>query len=230
MLPQVQAVYSVTQNICKQFVEYIKKQQRMAPSDGLNAKNLCLCYSTEVVADCVLGISSRSFSDNPTPLVGMIKRAFEQSVGFIFFNTVATLWPPIRKFYSVPFFPKDVEKFFFDIMEKAISLRRGNGEHRNRADFLNYMLQLQEKKGLDTLMLTSHTMTFLTDGFETTALVLSHTLLQLARYPETQQLLRQEIGTEELSFEQLSELPYLDACINGERIPYSFTCSKFHPD
>jgi len=195
----------------------------MAPPDGLNTKNLCLCYTTEVVADCVLGISSRSFSDNPTPLVGMIKRVFEQSFSFILFNTVATLWPPIRKIYSVPFFTKDVQNFFYDIMQRAINLRRESGEHRNRADFLNYMLQLQEKKGLDTAMLTSHTMTFLTDGFETTALVLSHTLLQLARYPETQRLLREEIGTEELSFDQLSELPYLDACINGERIPYFST-------
>ncbi|KAL7740102.1 hypothetical protein ACLKA6_015939 [Drosophila palustris] len=211
---RVQAVYSVTQNICKQFVEYISKQQRMAPPGGLNTKDLCLCYTTEVVADCVLGISSRSFSDNPTPLVGMIKRVFEQSFGFIFFNTVATMWPPIRKIYSVPFFTKEVENFFYDIMQKAINLRRENGEHRNRADFLNYMLQLQEKKGLDTVKLTSHTMTFLTDGFETTALVLSHTLLQLARYPKAQQILREELGTGEISFDRLSELPYLDACIN----------------
>ncbi|KAH8395451.1 hypothetical protein KR215_006033 [Drosophila sulfurigaster] len=211
---RVQAVYSVTQNICKQFVDYIKKQQLMAPSGGLNAKALCLCYTTEVVADCVLGISSGSFSDNPTPLVGMIKRVFEHSFGFIFFNTLASLFPLIRKFYCVPFFTKDVENFFFDIMQKAINLRRENNEHRNRADFLNYMLQLQEKKGLDTMMLTSHTMTFLTDGFETTALVLSHTLLQLARNPEAQRLLREEVATGELSFDQLSELPYLDACIS----------------
>lgn len=202
----------------------------MAPPGGLNAKDLCLCYTTEVVADCVLGISSRSFSDNPTPLVGMIKKTFEQSFGFIFYNTVATLWPPIRKIYSVPFFTKEVENFFFDIMQRAINLRRENGEHRNRADFLNYMLQLQEKKGLDTMMLTSHTMTFLTDGFETTSLVLAHTLLQLARYPQTQQILREELGTGEISFDQLSELPYLEACINGERrYPTYPNCTKSYP-
>ncbi|KAH8378156.1 hypothetical protein KR093_009732 [Drosophila rubida] len=211
---RVQAVYSVTQTVCKKFIDYIRKQQRMAPSDGLNAKSLCLCYTTEVVADCVLGISAGSFSDTPAPLVSMVKRVFEQSFGFIFFNTLATLWPPIRNFYSVPFFTKDVENFFFDIMQKAVNLRRESSEHRNRADFLNYMLQLQEKKGLDIMMLTSHTMTFLTDGFETTALVLSHTLLELARNPEALRLLREEVGTEELSFDKLSELPYLDACIS----------------
>lgn len=187
----------------------------MAPSDGLETKQLCLCYTTEVVADCVLGISAQSFSDTPTPLVGMIKRVFEHSFAFIFYSTLTTLWPPFRSLYNVPLFAKDVENFFFDIMKKAISLRRDNAAHRDRIDFLNYMLQLQDKKGLDTMELTSHTMTFLTDGFETTALVLSHTLLLLARNPETQQQLREEIGTQALSFDELSELPYLEACISG---------------
>lgn len=188
----------------------------MAPSDGLDTKQLCLCYTTEVVADCVLGISAQSFSDNPTPLVGMIKRVFEHSFGFFIYSALVTLWPPLKNFYTVPFFTKDVENFFFDVMQKAISLRRDDPRHRDRIDFLNYMLQLQDKKGLDTLQLTSHTMTFLTDGFETTALVLSHTLLQLARNPETQQQLRAEIGTDVLSFDQLSDLPYIDACISGK--------------
>lgn len=187
----------------------------MAPSGGLEAKPLCLCYTTEVVADCVLGIAAQSFSDTPTPLVGMIKRVFEQSFAFIFYSTLSTLWPPFRNLYNVPLFSKDVENFFFDMMKKAISLRRDNAEHRDRTDFLNYMLQLQDKKGLDIVELTSHTMTFLTDGFETTALVLSHTLLLLARNPDTQQQLRDEIGTQSLSFDELSELPYLEACISG---------------
>jgi len=187
----------------------------MAPSDGLNAKEVCLHYTTEVVSDCVLGISAQSFTDNPTPLVGMIKRVFEQSFGFIFYTVVANLWPPIRNFYSVSLFAKEVEEFFYDIMRKCIQMRRENpGQQRD--DFLNYMLQLQEKKGLDAVELTSHTMTFLTDGFETTAQVLTHALLLLGRNPEEQRKLREEVGTAELSFEQLSELPFIEACIHGE--------------
>ncbi|XP_017130362.2 uncharacterized protein LOC108148033 [Drosophila elegans] len=210
---RVKAAYPVSQSVCKKFVDYIKRQLLMASSDGLNAKDLCLCYTTEVVSDCVLGISAQSFTDNPTPLVGMIKRVFEQSFGFIFYMVVANLWPPIRKIYSVGLFAKDVEEFFYDIMRKCIEMRRDNPVQQ-RDDFLNYMLQLQDKKGLDTLELTSHTMTFLTDGFETTSQVLSHALLLLGRNPEMQNKLRKEIGTEELTFEQLSELPYLEACIH----------------
>ncbi|XP_068151690.1 probable cytochrome P450 28d1 [Drosophila tropicalis] len=211
---RVSAVYPVTQSVCRQFVDYIKGQQLIASSEGLNAKDLCLCYTTEVVADCVLGISAKSFTNNPTPLVGMIKRVFEQSFGFIFFTMIANIWPPIRKFYTIGLFAKDVEEFFFDLMHKCITLRRQDPKLQNRTDFLNYMLHLQDKKGLNTPELTSHTMSFLTDGFETTALVLAHTLLLLARNPEEQRKLREEIGKSKLTFEQLSELPFLDACIN----------------
>ncbi|KAH8373272.1 hypothetical protein KR200_001012 [Drosophila serrata] len=210
---RVKVMYPVSQNVCKKFVDYIRRQQKMATSQGLDAMELSLCYTTEVVSDCVLGISSQSFTDTPTPLVGMIQRVFNSSFGFILYSVVANLWPPIRKFYSVALFTKDAEDFFFDIMRRSITLRRENPQQQ-RDDFLNYMLQLQEKKGLDTVELTSHTMTFLTDGFETTALVLSHTLLMLGRHPEEQEKVLKEIGKADLSFEQLSELPYLEACIH----------------
>ncbi|XP_016983314.2 uncharacterized protein LOC108047584 [Drosophila rhopaloa] len=210
---RVKAVYPVSQSVCKKFVDYIRRQQRMATSQGLDAMEMSLCFTTEVVSDSVLGISAQSFTDTPTPLVGMIQRVFNSSFGFIFYSMVANIWPPIRRFYSVALFTKEAEDFFFDIMRRCINLRREKpGQQRD--DFLNYMLQLQEKKGLDTVELTSHTMTFLTDGFETTALVLSHTLLMLGRHPEEQQKVREEIGNEALSFEQLTELPYLEACIH----------------
>ncbi|KAH8297954.1 hypothetical protein KR018_002763 [Drosophila ironensis] len=210
---RIKAVYPVSQRVCKQFVDFVRKQQRMAGSGGVNAKDISLCYTTEVVSDCVLGISAQNFTDNPTPLVGMIKRVFEHTFGFFLYLMIATLWPPINKFFTVPLFAKDVQEFFFDIMKKSIQLRRENPVQQ-RDDFLNYMLTLQEKKGLDVVELTSHTMTFLTDGFETMAQVLAHTLLLLGRNPEEQQRLREEIGTDELTFERLGELPYLDACVN----------------
>lgn len=58
-------------------------------------------------------------------------------------------------------------------------------------------------------------MTFILDGFETTALVLAHIMLMLGRNPEEQDKVRKEIGSADLTFDQMSELPHLDACIYG---------------
>lgn len=112
--------------------------------------------------------------------MNMITKIFEQNWIFVFYTLALGLFPSISNWYKIRFFPKDCEKFFLKVMQDSIDLRKeqiAKGVNENRADFMNYMLQLQEKKNLPTLDLTAHTMTFLTDGFETTAIVLSHTLL-----------------------------------------------------
>ncbi|XP_039502317.1 probable cytochrome P450 28d2 isoform X1 [Drosophila santomea] len=209
---RVKAVYPVSQSVCKRFVEYIRRQQSMATSQGLDAMDLSLCYTTEVVTDCGLGVSAQSFSDKTTPLLKMVKRVFNTSFEFIFYSVVTNLWQKVRQFYSVPFFNKETEAFFLDIIRQCITLRQEKPDAQ-RDDFLNYMLQLQEKKGLHTDHILVNTMTFILDGFETTALVLAHIMLMLGRNPEEQQKVRKEIGHADLTFDQMSELPYLDAFI-----------------
>jgi len=64
-------------------------------------------------------------------------------------------------------------------------------------------------------------MTFLIDGFETTASVLAHTLLCLGRDAKAQQRLREEIQANLndkgfVDFEKIHDLPILDACIQGK--------------
>ncbi|XP_037953311.1 probable cytochrome P450 28d1 [Teleopsis dalmanni] len=210
---RVSAVYPVTLKVCNTLSDYIRNQIKMASKDGLETKQLCLRYTTEVVSDCVLGIKANSFSNNPTPIFDMTLKVFKQSTFFILYTVIANLIPQIRKIYTARFFTKDVENFFFDLMSTSIDIKR-KARDTTRLDYLNYVLQLQEKKNLTNIELISHTMTFLTDGFETTSAVLAHTLLLLAREPRTQEKLRTEIGNEELSFEKLSELPYLDACVH----------------
>lgn len=210
---RIAATYPVTLQVCKSFADFIRTQIKMAPKDGIEAKELCLRFTTEVVSDCVLGIEAKSFTDNPTPIMENIQKGFAQSTLFMFYTAIANLFPQIRKIYLARFFPEEVSKYFADLMQQAIQLRRQTGQ-TSRVDFLNYILQLQDKKNLNIMELTAHTITFLTDGFETTSLVLSHTLLCLARNPEAMEKLREEIGESKLSFEELSELPYLDACLN----------------
>ncbi|GBP04418.1 Probable cytochrome P450 28d1 [Eumeta japonica] len=108
-----------------------------------------------------------------------------------------------------------------DAKDNSLNLRksqRDKGVNEDRVDFMNYLMQLQEKKNLTIPQLTSHTMTFLVDGFETTAGVLSHLLLLLGRHEDKQNKLRQEIseklGGQAYDFDVLMDLEYLDACLN----------------
>lgn len=122
------------------------------------------------------------------------------------------------------FVPIKQERFFINLMKNAVSSRRlqmSVGKKIERNDFLDYLLQLAEKRILDTRQLTAYSMTFQLDGFATTAGVLTNLFLFLGRDQKVQQKLRDEVTANlnadgVIEFDKLNELPYLDACIHGE--------------
>ncbi|CAD7092573.1 unnamed protein product [Hermetia illucens] len=103
------------------------------------------------------------------------------------------------------------------LMKEAIKIRQST--KCDRVDFLNYLLELREKKNLSEIEVAAHTITFFVDGFETSSILISNCIRCLAQHESAQQKLRDEINKTieengEVSFETLQELPYLDQCIN----------------
>lgn len=129
----------------------------------------------------MLGIKADTFTPNaPSPILDNTKQLFEQTFVFVVYGLIVGLLPWVKKYKKMRFFPKHIEKFFLDLMQTSFTMRKQQmerGMNKDRMDFMNYMLQLQEKKNLQIRDLTLHTMTFLLDGFETSAGGLSHCLL-----------------------------------------------------
>ncbi|XP_062125332.1 LOW QUALITY PROTEIN: probable cytochrome P450 28a5 [Drosophila sulfurigaster albostrigata] len=220
-MSRIKTVYPVTNQVCNKLTEYIRKQSRIGAPEGINSKHLSLCYTSEMVTDCVLGLSAKSFTDNPTPIMDKMKNIFDQSFTFILNTMIFAMFPILSKIRKLRFIPKDIEKFFVSLVETAIDTRKQQldiGKEFDRVDFLDYIMQLGNKHKLSTRQLAACSMTFLIDGFETTATVLAHALLFLARDVKIQQRLRDEIHANLNSqgfvdFEKLNELPFLDACV-----------------
>ncbi|XP_065365375.1 cytochrome P450 3A24-like [Calliphora vicina] len=217
---RIKTVFPVTKKVCKIVTDYIDKESKVGSKDGIDAKDLSLRFTCEVVSDCVLGLQANSFSDKSAPIFDNAKKLFEQSFVLIIYMTLAGLIPALTKIKKLRFVPKKIEDFFVDLMQSSITLRKSQkekGVNEDRVDFMNYMLQLQEKKNLTIPQVTAHTMTYLVDGFETTASVLSHCLLLLGRHADKQDKLRKEI-LEKLGhdneFDSIIGLEYLDACIH----------------
>ncbi|XP_060662992.1 probable cytochrome P450 28a5 [Drosophila nasuta] len=218
---RIKAVYPVTKEVCWKLTDWLTKQLRLGAPEGINAKEMCLNFTSEMVTDCVLGLKAESFSDNPTPIMGHIKDLFLQPWTFLVNFLLITTFPILRPFFKLRFIAVKTERFFVSLMQAAIDARRAQQAANakfERQDFLDYLIQLGKKKNLDTRHLTAHTMTFLLDGFETTAGVLSHLLLLLGRDEQVQQRLREELVSHlnaegVIEFDKLNELPFLDACV-----------------
>ncbi|XP_064549952.1 probable cytochrome P450 28a5 [Drosophila montana] len=221
-ISRIKSVYPVTNQVCKKMNEFIRKQIRIGAPDGLNGQDISLCFTTEMVTDCVLGLSAQSFTDNPTPVMGKIKAMFQTSWALVLNMVAIALIPSLSKIKKLRVVPKHVEAFFVDFMQVAIDTRHAQqaaGLQTDRVDFLDYILQLAKKRNLSTRQITVMSMTFLLDGFETTASVLAHTLLLLGRNAKAQQRLREELQAHLndegfVAFDKLIELPYLDACVH----------------
>lgn len=151
----------------------------------------------------------------------MAGKMFDISFALIIYMTTINFVPAISKIYKFSFLPKRIEEFFVKLTRDAIELRK-NGTVK-RDDFLNYLLQLREKKDMSDVELTAHTMTFFLDGFESSSYVISNVLTRLAANPEVQNKLRDELmanlkDDESISFDQINELPYLDQVFHGEHL------------
>lgn len=151
---------------------------------------------------------------------------FEFSFKLIVYFTLVQVFPFITKIFTVGMMPKRVEKFFTQLTNDAIKLRETSGVDRD--DYLGYLLQLRAKKNLAPIDMAAHTLTFFLDGFETSSVVISHMLYQLATNIECQHRLRTEINKSikqhgSVTYESIGEMLYLDQVFHGE-LRANFSC------
>lgn len=145
--------------------------------------------------------------------------------------------PFLKKLYKWQILDDEESKFFKELIQESIRVREMN---EPRGDFLQFLANLKRNKGVDVTELTAHAMTFYLNGYDTSSLAIAKTLqevrilqnhiitihlviLQLAKNQYAQEKLRQEIqetlngtGEEDFSFDDLMNLEYLDAIINGK--------------
>lgn len=126
------------------------------------------------------------------------------------------------------------EKFFFNLIKETMDQRKRHHIHRN--DFMELMIQLMESGKLkdeeditednrDQSVLTFNEIAaqcfiFFVAGYETSSTTMSYCLYELAKNQEIQDRLRAHIHAvlekhnNEITYEVLQEMPYLDQVIN----------------
>ncbi|XP_013111468.1 probable cytochrome P450 28c1 isoform X2 [Stomoxys calcitrans] len=205
--------YHAMPKICDQMNDFIVNKGLL----NINGKDLALRFTAESLSDCVLGMESKSFTQTPLPISENVNKFASDNIAFSIFTLISGLLPILLKYYKAKFFPSDCENFFMDLMSNAYNMRYAKATEKN--DILDHLIKIKELYKLTDMEIYSHTMTFLIDGLDTTATVISHCLLMLAKEPLTQRALYEEIclnydDQHGITFDKLNEMPYLDACIH----------------
>ncbi|XP_073831658.1 probable cytochrome P450 28d1 [Musca autumnalis] len=219
VVSRLKSGFSVTSKICKKLINYIDQENKKLGSEvTFNINDLSLRLTCEIVSDSILGQKAETFSKKNPPQIFYNTKAYaEQSFIYIVYMVLTGLIPALKRFKKLRFVRKSIETFFVRLIHDSFKRRQQQRDQKNRSDFLNYLLQLHEKKHLKVNELTGHAISVLLDGYVTISQVLAHCLLLLARDPIRQRMLFKEI-IEQLGegndFEKISKLEYLNACIH----------------
>ncbi|XP_055911801.1 probable cytochrome P450 309a2 [Eupeodes corollae] len=215
---RLKSALPIIMEACSKMTDFVRNETVESRS-VIDIKSICYNYTLEVVADFIWGLNAGAFqSKKPAnQMLDMSRSLLENSFKAVGFYYASGLAPFIRNFSYVRFFPEQTEKFFKQIQMDALELRLKS--KTDRPDFLNYLLQLREKKNVSHLDMVGHSLTVLLDGFETSGALVYHALYYLAGNQNAQNKLRQEImenldENRGVSYDVLMELPYLDQCVN----------------
>lgn len=175
-------------------------------------------FTADVSANCIFGLNGNSFCKNPEEAV-----IFNMGVDLFkatpiiakFWIILVGLFPSILNIYKLTYVPKSLFNLFCSITKDSIELRQTTNS--DQKDFAEHLAQLKSRKNLTDTDLAGHAFTFFFDAFETSGFTLGMTLFELARHPEVQTQLRNEIFEnldENIDFDTAANLPYLEAAIN----------------
>nr|NP_001351649.1 probable cytochrome P450 28a5 [Aedes albopictus] len=210
---RIKTLAPLMDEVCSRMSEYIIKQN----GNALDTKELTTKYTTDVVSSCIFAIDAQSFSKDKPEIREMGRRMMDFSFSAQLVLMVTTFLPSIRNLYKFTFVPRDVEQFFIRIMKDAIRYRKENNIVRH--DYLDYLLSLQAKKQISEIDMAGHGVSFFADGLETSSLIMTYCLFDLASNSEIQNRLREEIRhvqatRGDLDYDNIGEMIYLDQVLN----------------
>lgn len=209
-------MYPLIEDVCVNLSAYIDKESRIVGSGGIDTRDLFSRYTADVVSNCIFALDARSLKDETGLIHSQAKKLFAPNLLLIIPLMLNELSPTLVKYIRIPFVPKHLVQFFTRLMKDAVELRKKSNV--DRADVLQFLIKLQEKKNLNDVELMASALTFFLDGYETSSVSMSLITFEIARSKRVQDKLRAEIRAAEekgpLTMEAISELPFLDQVLH----------------
>ncbi|KAG5677849.1 hypothetical protein PVAND_007569 [Polypedilum vanderplanki] len=191
-------------------------------------KKILARFTTDIIGSVAFGIVCASLEDPNAKFLEMGTKVFEQPRNNFIKQIIALTYPDFARKIGIKTVREDVSKFFMKIVKDVVEYREKNNIKRN--DFMDLLLQLKEEGTLQNEAHHSGKMTieeiaaqvfvFFLAGFETSSTTMTFCLHELSLNREIQEKARQNVievlarHNGEITYEALSEMTYLEQCIN----------------
>uniref|UniRef100_A0A1B0DE53 Cytochrome P450 n=1 Tax=Phlebotomus papatasi TaxID=29031 RepID=A0A1B0DE53_PHLPP len=213
---RVKAQFPIMESSCHKMTNYLRSHVKSQGS-RITVSEITRRYTNENLMNCIFGLEANAFDNNKAGSFQMFKDYLAEFWRIDYFFMYSFIWPMFRSVYKYKILNTKLKNFFVDMLKHGMAFRSENPG--NREDFLAFLMQMREKKDTSMDEMLAHALTFILDGFETSALVIDSILYELSRNSRVQKKLRQVIedvrkSEGNLSFDTISDLPYLDQVMN----------------
>lgn len=171
---RLKALYPLAQDVLDRLITYVQNQ-----TESLEARELSAKYTVDVVSNSIYGIDAESFKTEKPEIREMGRKLLAPASSVFFKMFLKTAFPFLESFISIQFTTPETQKFFTNLMEQALEYREKNNVHRE--DFLDHVINLRKKKHISDIEMASHTISFFTDGFETSAIAISNAIYEVRK-------------------------------------------------
>lgn len=225
---------------CSKTMEKFLHKNIQSDKNTFDMKDLMARYTTNIISSVAFGIENDCITDRDNIFRQMGLRIFEADLRQSLKFAACFLMPKALSFLKLRISYVDVEEFFKSIICQTIEYREKSKENE-RKDFMQLMIQLKNQgfvcadkesdceineKESDMQKLTlnqivAQAFLFFAAGFETSSSTTNFCLFEITRNPLVQKKVHEEldkvlksIDINEVTYEQLNELKYLDCCID----------------
>nr|AAT72405.1 cytochrome P450 [Culex pipiens pallens] len=203
--------------------------------EDIEIRDVMARYTTDIIASVGFGIENDSINEKGNIFREMGTKVFSPDLKTILRLTSTFFTPKLNALFGFKFIAQEIEDFIMNVVRETLEYRESNKVVRK--DMMQLLMQLRNsgtvsiddrwdievstnKKKLSLEQVTAHAFVFFIAAYETSSTTISFCLFELARNPEIQKKVQQEIDqvlashNGEITYDNINEMKYLENCID----------------
>ncbi|KAL1512672.1 hypothetical protein ABEB36_002229 [Hypothenemus hampei] len=213
---KMKQMYPTTFKVSEELVRFVANH----PDNAIEIQDLTRRYTMENVFRLAFGIEGKGFDSyvERSEFMNIAIKLLEPGSLNGILQQLNAVVPFLGRFLRVRLVSEEIERKLTDIVSDVKKYRELNQVKGN--DYFEFILQIAKEKSLNITEIAAHGVMFFFDGYESSAIVFTDLLFNLAMNPKYQRKIRDEIKRIEkenqgnpITYEELSEMKWLDACL-----------------